>query len=155
MMRNAIIYTLSGSNPNCSIVILFITLSAMSEVDTSDSKDFLQFSIGVFKIDHMAAGFPDLRAIAEEWSKDHNFKELIIRGVSDTNYGIQFIYISKDPKKSIKNYKQSLIDKYGKDFYAWDYHTSQSEGDKTSEKSIDALERMKKMVIRSEAIKLD
>lgn len=128
----------------------------MSDIDTVDySKDFLQFSLGVFKIDHMAAGFPDLRKIAEEWSKDENFKELIIRGVSETNYGIQFIYISRDPAKSIKTYKKELVDTFGKDFYAWDYHTSQSEGDKTSEKAITALERMKKMVIRSEAIDLD
>lgn len=128
----------------------------MSEETTSqNSSEFLQFSLGIFKIDHMAAGFPDLRRIAEEWSKDQNFKELIIRGVSETNYGIQFIYISRDANQTIKKYKEELVQKYGKDFYAWDYHTSNSSGDMNSEKAISALDRMKKMIIRSEAIDLD
>lgn len=145
---------LSGRNPTLSVYLLFCPF--MSEETTSqDSRVFLQFAIGIFKVDHMAAGFPDLHKIAVEWSKDTNFKELIIRGVSDTNYGIQFIYISHDPEKRIGTYKQQLINTYGKDFYAWDYHTSSSDGNQEDEKTIAAVDRMKKMVIRSEAIDLD
>lgn len=133
---------------------LFFIVSIMSE-KVSSNDGYLQFAVGVFKIDHMAAGFPDLRKVAEEWSKDSNFKELIVRGVSETNYGIQFIYVSHDPEMTIKRYREELKEKYGSDFYAWDLHTSISDGDQGDEKAKKSKENMKKMIIKSEAITLD
>jgi hypothetical protein len=86
---------------------------------------------GVFKLDYKAAGYPDLMKIAQEWSKDPNFHELIIRGVSERNLGIQFLYISEDPmNENIGKYKDELIEKFGRGkdaLYAWDFHESSSE----------------------------
>jgi hypothetical protein len=84
---------------------------------------------GVFKVDYKAAGYPDLHTIAKEWAKDANFHELIVRKVSEDNFGIQFVYISSNPdQENIKKYKQELLQKYPKDqnggMYAWDYNES-------------------------------
>ncbi len=105
------------------------------------------FAAGVFKIDSMAAGFPDLIKIAQEWSKDENFYEIIVRQVSESNYGIQFVYYTVNPQAqdSIKIYKKQLEERFGKDFYAWDYQTSSSE----------SLDRLKKMVVISKKLELN
>lgn len=99
----------------------------------SDTKYKHYIAAGVFKVDYKAAGYPDLLKIAQEWAQDPNFYELVVRKVSENNFGIQFVYISKDPdKENIKNYKKALLEKYPKDeggVYAWDYNESVSESD--------------------------
>lgn len=93
---------------------------------------------GVFKIDYMSAGFPELKKIAQEWAKDSNFYELIIRGVSEKNYGIQFVYISDNARdENIKKYKNELIEKFGREkggLYAWDYNEGTYESDEDEPK---------------------
>lgn len=87
------------------------------------------FAAGVFKIDFRAAGYPDLLAIAREWRNDPNFHELVIRSVSDKNFGIQFVYISTDGRtKAIRQYRDQLRGRFGEGLYATDYCEYDSEG---------------------------
>jgi len=88
------------------------------------------YAAGVFKIDARSAGYPDLLKIAQEWAKDENFYEIIVRGVSEKNFGIQFVYIAnleEDSNHPIKKYKNELQEKFGDGFYAWDYQHSNDE----------------------------
>ena len=72
------------------------------------------FSAGVFKLDINRANYEELKAEAEKWSLDKCFHVLIIRKVSEKNYGIQFVYISNDESsKGIKDYEEKLINKFG------------------------------------------
>lgn len=98
------------------------------------------FAAGVFKIDYRAAGYAQLREIAEEWAKDPNFYLLMVRGVSEKNFGIEFIYWAEiedneDPTfLGVKKYREELITKFGKNegkpgFYAWDYESGFYESD--------------------------
>lgn len=58
--------------------------------------------VGVVKFDWKVAGFPQVKAIAEEWAKDPDFAQIIVRHVSAENWGIQFIYsIPKDDPKAM------------------------------------------------------
>lgn len=85
------------------------------------------FAAGVFKIDFRVAGFPDLLKVAQEWAKDLNFHELIIRGVSDKNFGIQFVYIAQNLNdRPVIYLKNDLIQRFGKGLYAIDYEESTS-----------------------------
>lgn len=97
-------------------------------------KKYKQYvAAGVFKVDYKAAGYPDLLKLAQEWAQDPHFYELIVRKVSEDNFGIQFVYISNDPENSnIKKYKKDLLEKYPKEaggVYAWDYHESSIDTD--------------------------
>lgn len=88
------------------------------------------FAAGVFKVDFRAAGYPDLLAVAREWRRDPNFHELIVRSVSDKNFGIQFVYLSTDGRpKAIKQYRDQLRGRFGEGLYATDYCEYDSEGD--------------------------
>jgi len=70
---------------------------------------------GVFKLDYRVAGYPELKRLAHEWAKDADFHELIVRHVSDTNFGIQFVYISDRPQRGkVKEWRQELEEKFGK-----------------------------------------
>ncbi|WKZ31131.1 MAG: hypothetical protein QY318_04835 [Candidatus Dojkabacteria bacterium] len=53
------------------------------------------FVCGVIKFDYKVAGFRDLITVAQEWAKDENFYELIVRSVSDKNFGLQFTYYAE------------------------------------------------------------
>lgn len=104
------------------------------------------FAAGVFKIDYRAAGYAELRKIAEEWAKDSNFYLLMVRGVSEKNFGIEFIYWAKvndsetfEDFEGIKKYKNQLLEKYGRNeekpgFYAWDYESGHYETDSEMQK---------------------
>lgn len=102
-----------------------------SSTPKKDAKTYY-FAAGVFKFDHMAAGFPDLRKIAQDWAEeDEHFVQLIIRGVSETNYGIDFAYYrefeeGEEAVNVMKIKRDELIERFGREngFYAWDYHTS-------------------------------
>ena len=70
-------------------------------------------SAGVFKLDIEQVGFDELKKIAKEWSSDKCFHELIVRKVSDKDYGIQFVYISDDlSTDKIVEYEKKLNSKY-------------------------------------------
>lgn len=90
----------------------------------SEKRSFL--SAGVFKVDKKFAGYKDLYAVAQERKKDENFYELIIRNVSEDNYGIQFVYYEDEysEDKIAKIYKKQLEQLYGKGLYAWDVASS-------------------------------
>lgn len=81
------------------------------------------FAAGVFKLDYKSAGFPDLMRVAKEWAQDPNFYEIIVRTVSDKNFGIQFVYIAKGVEGNpIKAYQDKLVQQFGKGHYAVDYN---------------------------------
>lgn len=71
----------------CQIVMLLFICHSMSQENT------YRYSAGVVKIDEMAAGYPDLIKVANQWASDENFYEIIVRKVSETNVGIQFVHI--------------------------------------------------------------
>jgi hypothetical protein len=121
----------------------------MSEDKKSSSdRDKYYFSAGVFKIDQLSGGYPDLKRIVDDWAKDENFYELIIRKVSEENYGIQFVYFTDqiDPNlpRPMKAYKKELERRFGKGFYAWDYNESTE----------DKLERIPQYLIVSKKLEL-
>ena len=79
---------------------------------------------GVFKLDYKVAGYPDLKKVAPEWAKNPCFYGLIVRKVSESNFGIQFVYLSESPcKGKMKEYRNELENRFGK-VYAVDYHES-------------------------------
>ncbi|MBX7145581.1 MAG: hypothetical protein K1X79_14110 [Oligoflexia bacterium] len=82
---------------------------------------------GVFKLDYTVAGFPDLIKVAREWSKDPGFHELIVRKVSESNFGIQFVYIGQNRDRGfIAKYRNDLEKRFGA-VYAVDYNENTSE----------------------------
>lgn len=91
------------------------------------------FAAWVFKVDKKSAWYKDLYDLALERKNDVHFHELIVRRVSEDNYGIQFVYIDNNaegdttmnsPENKMSSYKQQLHDKFGKWFYAWDYYST-------------------------------
>jgi hypothetical protein len=86
------------------------------------------FAAGVFKVDHSAAGYPDLLAVAREWAKDPGFVELLVRKVSKDNWGIQFVYASKAKERPMKVCQEQLRAKYGESVCAVDFCHNCGEG---------------------------
>ena len=70
---------------------------------------------GVFKLDRRV-GYQELKKVAEEWAKDQGFRELIVRHVSETNFGIQFVYVSDQPQHpgKVKQLEDELETRFGK-----------------------------------------
>lgn len=92
----------------------------MSEEKYSEMKKY--YSAGVFKIDVYSAGYKELVTIAQEWAKDPNFLELIVRFVSPKNLGIQFVYLSDNGEvENMGKYYDELVEKFGKGLYAYDW----------------------------------
>lgn len=90
---------------------------------TEINKSFLSYAAGVFKVDFTAAGYKDLLEIAKAWAKNPNFYQLVVRTVTETNWGIQFLYISSTPNdKTIDDCRAELREKFGKAYYAQDVH---------------------------------
>jgi len=50
-----------------------------------------QLTVGVSKFDYKTFGYADVFRIASELSKDKNYLEILVRKVSQDNWGIQFI----------------------------------------------------------------
>lgn len=87
---------------------------------------------GVYKIDFTAGGYKDLLEIAQEWSKDPNFHEIIIRAVSETNWGIQFVYISPDASaEGFEKHKKLIKERFSEGLYAKDVSYSSCTSDDT------------------------
>ena len=85
------------------------------------------YAAGVFKLDYTVAGFPDLLKVAQEWSKDPGFHELVVRKVSESNFGIQFVYIGQDRDRGfIAQFRHELEKRFGS-VYAVDYNEISSE----------------------------
>lgn len=67
------------------------------------------FASGVFTLDREDAGFDELKAIAQQWSDDPCFHELIVRKVSEQDFGIQFVYIAKaEHHKTFSDFEREL-----------------------------------------------
>ena len=79
------------------------------------------FVSGVIKVDYKLAGWPDLMKVAREWANDPNFYEIIVRSVSETNFGIQFTYYSSNgvPKGKSRELIDDVAKRFGK-VYAFD-----------------------------------
>ncbi len=85
--------------------------------------------IGVFKFDHKQMGYPQLLEIAQEWAKDKNFIEVILRPVSQCNYGIQFMYTTRDTKDAFKKFNETFYKPYKGKIYAQDVYYSNAPAD--------------------------
>ncbi|MFN7160580.1 MAG: hypothetical protein ACK4NC_03145 [Candidatus Gracilibacteria bacterium] len=105
----------------------------------SDStKPFYYFAVGVLKIDYRTAGYAEIRKVAQEWAQHKEFKQIIVRKVSQDNYGIQFVYMSYDPLcPRIKMFRESLKEKFGDGLYAHDYQ--ESSGDEGTDRIRDQV----------------
>jgi len=111
----------------------------MSEVTHSSHGENHYLAAGVFKIDSLTAGFPELSKIASEWAKDEGFYSLMVRKVSEENFGIQFVYykiLEDEADRPVKQYKKELQEKFGEGFYAWDYNESTSENNDRNKKML-------------------
>ncbi len=130
-----------------SFIILFFICQYMSE--EKNLSKFYYSAVGVFKIDYKSAGYPDLMKIAKEWAQDSNFYELFVRGVSEKNFGIQFIYYMISDKEldehPIKKYKNELKEKFGSGFYAWDYSSGNGKGDDHNHEVLEGLVVLKEL----------
>lgn len=84
----------------------------------SASKSY-RYTAGVVKLDEMSAGYPDLISVANGWAQDPNFYEIIVRKVSETNVGIQFVHIVNLQKEQVdsdyffKQYVVPMQEKFG------------------------------------------
>jgi hypothetical protein len=65
---------------------------------SEEKKYSSHFVCGVVKFDYKVAGYPDLLKVAQEWAKDEDFYEIIVRSVSDKNFGIHFTYYAEGTK---------------------------------------------------------
>lgn len=91
-----------------------------------EKKGYFYLAIGVFKVDYKCAGYPDVRKVAEEWKEQKGFYSLFIRKVSKDNYGIQFVYLSKDPDApKISMFRHDLERRFGIGLYAVDYQETE------------------------------
>lgn len=106
----------------------------------SDSrKPFYYFAVGVLKVDYRTAGYAELRKVAQEWAQHKEFKQIIVRKVSQDNYGIQFVYFSYDPLcVRIRTFRDNLKEKFGEGLYAHDYQ--EASGD-------EGVDRIKDMIV--------
>lgn len=78
-------------------------------------------SIGVLKFSHKKAGYPDVAKIAKEWSEDKNFYQVIIRKVSQDDFGIQFIYYNPEYNDDKGNtFMNTYINPHKDLIYAYD-----------------------------------
>jgi hypothetical protein len=78
---------------------------------------------GVFKFDFKVAGWPELMKVARDWAQDPHFHEIIVRHVSETNLGLQFVYLSQENNEhKFDELKKDLTERVGK-VYAWDVNT--------------------------------
>lgn len=59
---------------------------------TSLSSSNYHVYVGVLKYDFKTAGYPEVYKIAKKMSQDKNFLQLLVRKVSQENWGIQFIF---------------------------------------------------------------
>ncbi len=72
------------------------------------------FASGVWKLAIEKASFKDLKSMAQKWAQDPCFYELIIRKVSDKDFGIQFVYVAKgEDHKNISEYERELREEFG------------------------------------------
>lgn len=84
--------------------------------------------VGIVKYDYTVAGYPDVMKKAQELAKDENFLQIIVRKVSQENWGIGFIYSFKnvDEKTDIWNsIKPKFVDSFKS--YAWDVSSFNNE----------------------------
>ena len=94
---------------------------ANKQNDSSASNNSRYYYVaGVIKFRDRKAGYPDVKKIAQEWvDKDPNFKQVLVRLVSQSSWGIQFVYIYKANAgdnglgidKFIKKYIAPLVEK--------------------------------------------
>jgi hypothetical protein len=89
-------------------------------------KNIYSTSIGVLKFSHKKAGYPDIKKIVDEWLKDPNFYQIIIRKVSKDDFGLQFIHFTKD--KGDFDFMDKYINPYKDLIYAYD--VAHQSGDK-------------------------
>ena len=87
----------------------------MAETKNKTNENALVTIAGVIKFDHRKFGYPQIAELAKKWAKDNNFVTIIIRAVSQKNYGIQFVFQSKDI-----SFKQ-FYDKYIKPVKQYEY----------------------------------
>lgn len=79
-------------------------------------------AIGVIKFPYKKAGYPDILKIANEWCKDPNFYQVIVRKVSESDFGIQFIYYTDklDGKSLSSDFEEKYLSKLRPILYAYD-----------------------------------
>lgn len=95
----------------------------MSDKPKSNTKYTLV--AGVVKFAYKKAGYPEVSKIAEEWKKDDCFYEVIVRFVSETSLGIQFVYYTEQ-ELSHKDWSVKYLDGIRNLLYAHDINTSSS-----------------------------
>ncbi len=98
----------------------------ISKIDNKDSEYRGFLCIGVIKLDYKVAGYPDLVRFAKKWVGEASFVQLIVRKVSSSNFGYQFVYLdneSKSSKEGERKWKEvyDLVVKEFGSVYANDY----------------------------------
>jgi hypothetical protein len=94
-------------------------------------------AIGVIKFSFKKTGYPEVLKIAKEWAKDPNFYQVIIRKVSQDDFGIQFVYFNReitDPKL-VKDFREVYIEPLKESLYAYDVAYSSG----NEEKALDGI----------------
>jgi hypothetical protein len=90
-----------------------LVIMSAQELARSDCRYY--FAAGVLKLDYKVAGFRDLKRLAQEWAKDPGFHEIIVRHVSETNCGIQFVYFSDSAQKgNVRRLREEVEKKIGR-----------------------------------------
>jgi hypothetical protein len=96
---------------------------------------------------------------ASDWAKDPNFHEIIVRNVSEANFGIQFVYFGElaglpngKPKKTkFEELRDDLKKRFGA-VYAWDVHSIDHDN---LEEVLAGVVTLKSLTKRKEAYTVD
>ena len=90
----------------------------------SEDKQYkIAYVIGVYKYDEKIAGYKDLKKLADELAKNSSFKQIVLRHVSESNWGIHFTFISNTLDEFSK-YKDLIQNNSDLKPYAWDIQHS-------------------------------
>jgi hypothetical protein len=110
----------------------------MSNKTKSEKKGTYGSAIGVVKLSYKKAGYPDVKKIADSWAQDPDFFQVIVRKVSQDDFGIQFIYLSSEIEgiKFNSDFMSKFIDPIKDSIYAYDiaYGTG-----KTKEEAVEGM----------------
>lgn len=94
----------------------------MSNKSKTENQSTFGSAIGVIKISYKKAGYPDIKKIADQWAQNPDFYQIIIRKVSQDDFGIQFIYFSEkiDEDKFSTFFRSTFVEPIKDLIYAYD-----------------------------------
>ena len=93
-------------------IILLVFIVKMFSINNSENIKYM--TTGIIGFDNQIIKKNDAIKIANKWKSDNNFNSIIVRLISENNYGIQFVYISNEKSLNIiKSLEKNIRTNYG------------------------------------------